>query len=552
MKKQYILIIIFIISISLIGLVGIQLYWIKNAILVKEANFDRSVNEALTNVVYKLEKIEITKQILTFNKQSEKFLNTIDSLNKQYLTNFKKINNKNKNKPKRPNIYTSTNVQFGYTQLENGKIIRSFDTNYVDENTTDKIFGGIGIPSTPDSSMLQEHEPEKNINYNQNIEVEKFLNRTEIVSEIFKNLFNVKHQQTIEKRIDPKLLDSLIKTELANKGIETDYEFGIYNPGLNSVLVEKTGKYHGDLISKSLKFHLFPNDLYVNPNFLLIFFPNQKQYLLTQMWIVLLISATLMLIVIFTFFYIIITIIKQKKLSEMKNDFINNMTHEFKTPISTISLACEALNDKDIVKTATLSSSYIKIIKDENRRLGLLSERILQTALLEKGQLNLRFEQVNLNEIISNVINNIRLQVEKKGGIIYTNFNGTSTTLLADKVHITNVYYNLLDNANKYTPESPIIKVDIEKTTSAIFVSIEDNGIGISKANQKKIFEHLYRVPTGNIHNVKGFGLGLAYVKMIVEKHNGKIIVESELKKGSKFTVMIPSNKNDNNGKNKN
>jgi two-component system, OmpR family, phosphate regulon sensor histidine kinase PhoR len=165
--------------------------------------------------------------------------------------------------------------------------------------------------------------------------------------------------------------------------------------------------------------------------------------------------------------------------------------------------------------------------------------------------LNLKFEQVNLNEIISNVINNIRLQVEKKGGIIYTNFNGTSTTLLADKVHITNVFYNLLDNANKYTPDNPIIKVDIEKTTSAIFVSIEDNGIGISKANQKKIFEHLYRVPTGNIHNVKGFGLGLAYVKMIIEKHNGKIIVESELKKGSKFTVMIPSNKTNNNGKNK-
>jgi len=262
------------------------------------------------------------------------------------------------------------------------------------------------------------------------------------------------------------------------------------------------------------------------------------------MGIMLLISATLMLVIIFSFFYTIITIIKQKKLSEMKNDFINNMTHEFKTPISTISLVCEALNDKDIIKTEDFSSNYINIIRDENRRLGILSERILQTALLEKGQLKLKFELVNLNEIILNVINNIRLQVEKKGGFINTHFDNENTFLTADKEHITNVFNNLLDNANKYSPEKPIIKVEIQKNESYISVSIEDNGIGISKANQKKIFDHLYRVPTGNIHNIKGFGLGLAYVKMIVEKHNGKVFVESELKKGSKFTVIIPNNKN--------
>jgi len=148
---------------------------------------------------------------------------------------------------------------------------------------------------------------------------------------------------------------------------------------------------------------------------------------------------------------------------------------------------------------------------------------------------------VNLNEVLLNVVNNIRLQVEKKGGVVNTNFNGTYISLLADKVHITNVFYNLLDNANKYSPDKPQITVDIEKDESNISVIIRDQGIGISKPNQKKIFEHLYRVPTGNIHNVKGFGLGLAYVKLIVEKHNGKVIVESEIKKGSKFTVILPN-----------
>ncbi len=542
MKKQYIITIIFIITVALIGLVGIQLYWIKSAILVKEANFDRSVNEAMTNVIYKLEKIDLAKQIQMFNKQSEKLFHIIDSVNKKINEDFKKNINKKDNKKDKYKLYSSASVQYEYTQLEQAKIIKSFDTGYIEVSPQTNIYQKIETPQI--STIIQKHEPGKISTNNQNNEFEKFLNKTDIVSEIFENIFNVQNQQTIEKRIDLLLLDSLIKTELSNKGIQTNYEFGIYNPAINSLLAEKTGKYHNELMTYSLKFYLFPNDLFVNPHYLLVYFPNQQKYLLLQMWIMLLISAILMLVIIFSFTFTIVTIIKQKKLSEMKNDFINNMTHEFKTPISTISLACEALNDKDIIKTEVLSSNYIKIIKDENKRLGVLSEKILQTALLEKGQLKLKYEQVNLNEIILNVINNIRLQVEKKEGQIITNLNETNIMLLADKLHITNVFYNLLDNDNKYSPNKPLIKVNIQKTSSSISISIEDNGIGISKANQKRIFNNLYRVPTGNIHNVKGFGLGLAYVKMIVEKHNGKVIVESEIKTGSKFTIIFPINKN--------
>jgi two-component system phosphate regulon sensor histidine kinase PhoR len=544
MKKKYIIIIILIITIALIGLVGIQLYWIKNAILVKEANLDRSVNEAMTNVIYKLEKIELVRQIQTFNKQSEKLFYTIDSLNKKLFEDFKKSVNNNKYSQTKINIYSSTSVQYGYTQREQGRIIKNFDTTYLDITPTDQLNKGVEIPSNQSSFVNPKKSTIKNLDYNQSIEFEKFFNRTDMVSEIFENLFNVQHQQSIEKRIDFNILDSLIKAELSSKGINTDYEFGIYDPLSRSLIAEKTGNYHNELLNKSFKFYLFPSDMFANSHFLLLYFPHQQKYLLTQMWLMLLISAILILIIIFSFLYTIITIIKQKKLSEMKNDFINNMTHEFKTPISTISLACEALNDKDMVKTESISSNYVNIIKDENKRLGILSERILQTALLEKGQLNLKLEQIDINGIILNIINNIRLQLEKKGGSIYTNFNGSATIISADRVHITNVFYNLLDNANKYTPENPVIKVNIEKTPSLVSVTIEDNGIGISKANQKRIFEPLFRVPTGNIHNVKGFGLGLAYVKMIVEKHNGKVTVESELKKGSKFTVYLNNNLN--------
>jgi two-component system phosphate regulon sensor histidine kinase PhoR len=227
----------------------------------------------------------------------------------------------------------------------------------------------------------------------------------------------------------------------------------------------------------------------------------------------------------------------------MKNDFINNMTHEIKTPISTISLACEALADKDIIKSTVLYDNYINVIHEENKRLGILAERILQSASLEKGQIILTREPVDIHEIIEESINNIKLQVEKKEGEIITKLKATSHILEADKVHLTNVLFNLLDNANKYTPEHPKIEISTENSYSGILISVKDNGPGVSKSNQKKIFEKLYRIPTGNIHNVKGFGLGLSYVKTIVEQHGGKISLESELNRGTKFIVYLPVEK---------
>ncbi|MBC8490180.1 MAG: HAMP domain-containing histidine kinase, partial [Bacteroidetes bacterium] len=280
-----------------------------------------------------------------------------------------------------------------------------------------------------------------------------------------------------------------------------------------------------------------------NPDYLIVYFPYEKRFLITQLWGTLSISIIFIIVIILSFAYTIITILKQKKISEMKNDFINNMTHEFKTPVSTISLACEALGDKDIIKSEAVYNNYINVINEENRRLGSMAERILQSAYLEKGQIILKKEQVDAHEIISEAINNIQLQVEKKGGKIITNFNAESHIIEADRVHFTNVIFNLLDNANKYTPVTPEIIITTENSYSGIIISVKDNGTGISKTNQKKIFEKLYRIPTGNIHNVKGFGLGLSYVKAIVEQHGGKINLESELNKGTKFIIYLPVEK---------
>jgi two-component system phosphate regulon sensor histidine kinase PhoR len=257
-------------------------------------------------------------------------------------------------------------------------------------------------------------------------------------------------------------------------------------------------------------------------------------------------SGLLILVIIFSFYYTISTIFRQKKLSDVKNDFINNMTHEFKTPISTISLACEVLNDRSIAKTPERVDNYVKMIKDENSRLGLLVENILQTAILDKGEFRLKITPVDIHNVIEQAISNIQLAVSKKEGEILTHLDATQFTLQVDRVHMTNVIYNLIDNALKYSNEKPVITVSTKDTAAGIAISVQDNGIGISKENQKKIFEKLYRVPTGNVHNVKGFGLGLSYVKAIVEKHGGTVSVASELNKGSTFTIHLPMQHNEN------
>jgi two-component system phosphate regulon sensor histidine kinase PhoR len=344
---------------------------------------------------------------------------------------------------------------------------------------------------------------------------------------------------------NPKIIDSLIRTNLKKNGIKTAFEFGIYDPFTNTMLLQKTGKYPNELLTESFSYDLAstPGDIYPHQKFL-IYFPNEQQVVVKQIWQLLSVSILLFLIIIVSFYFSIQTILKQKKLSEMKNDLINNMTHEFKTPISTIALACEALRDKDVKKSDDMYNSYISVIDEENKRLGRMAEQILQQAVIEKGILRLNKDYIDIHELIREAVNRKQLEVQSKNGKIEMELNATDTTVHGDVTHLSNVLINLLDNAIKYTLENPEIRINTVNQKNSILIRVTDNGIGISKSKQKKIFEKLYRIHSGDVHDFKGFGLGLNYVKAIVEMHNGSIFVDSEPKKGSTFTVKLPIEKN--------
>ena len=373
-------------------------------------------------------------------------------------------------------------------------------------------------------------------------DLEVFFNKYFIARELMEDRMFSMDDRTSGKRIDIVLLDSLLKIEFSQRNMKTAWEFGVFNPFGNEMLLVEESFNEKALLDPKRSFHfeLFPDDLLTHPDFLLIYFPNERQYLLGQVWLLVAISIILIIIIISSFIYTLIMYFRQGKLSELKTDFINNMTHEFKTPVSTISLACEALNDKDIQKSDELYHTYINIISEENRRLGLMAERILQSAALEKGDLVLHKEMFDLHEILTEVIRNIGIQIEIKDGQIIKDFRAVNSLVEVDHMHLVNVVQNLLDNANKYTPVRPQIIVSTRDAEKGLIFSIQDNGIGINKTDQKKIFEKLYRVPEGNIHNFKGFGLGLSYVKTVVEKHGGSIKLESEMKKGTKFEVFLP------------
>ena len=348
------------------------------------------------------------------------------------------------------------------------------------------------------------------------------------------------NMQLIENRLTYELIDSLLHDELNKKSISAKYRFGVFSTEREKIIFSTEGSNPVTLLEKGYAFILYPEDILKEPDYLMLYFPNERGFLIGQMAGLMVISVALIVIIIFSFTYTILTVYRQKRISEMKNDFINNMTHEFKTPISTISLACQALKDKDFAKTTEVYDSYIGVIGEENVRLGAMAEKILQSAVLEKKQLELKKELFDIHEVITDVVNKIGIQVQIKDGRITTDFKADPALINADKVHFTNLINNLLDNANKYSPQKPIIRVSTQTVNTGIMISIEDNGIGISKKNQKKIFDKLYRVPMGDLHDFKGFGLGLSYVKVIVEYHKGSIRLESELKKGTKFDVFLP------------
>lgn len=457
-----------------IGLMIIQVYWIRDAVKVKQAGFFRDVNQAMMKVVYELDQLrlkdKVTKQRIAYH-HNKSIYETFDSINQLLIMSI----------------------------------------------------GDLNRPS----------------------EFDRFIRNTNLANKALQNLtFNYSKQDPRNFLVNNKeLIDSLISQELRKKSIRTTFEFGVYSPATNSMIVQKTGMYPEELLSESYFYNLSPiGSLYTYPNKLLVYFPHEQSFVVRQLWKLLGVSVFLFLVIIVSFSISMMIISRQKRLSLMKNDFINNMTHEFKTPISTIALACEALKDKDIKKSDVVYNNYVGVINEENKRLGTMAEQILQTAVLDKGQMTLKKVRVDMHDIIEQAVNSKKIAAAEKGGDIELQLKANNAELSGDRVHLTNVMINLLDNALKYNLNQPHIVVNTINNNHSLLIRVRDNGIGIGKSNQKKIFDKLYRVPTGNVHDFKGFGLGLNYVKATTEMHHGTVSVDSEPGKGSTFTIKLPNN----------
>lgn len=515
-------------SVALTGLIGIQLYWINNAIRLKEDQFVKEVNSALHRVVDRLEKEEALEKLQSHQAGRFLFFEN-DSIPGSWEnladTSFQYFVMKDVQK-------RGDKIEIKITEEQNGKSITKTinkDLRKGDTVTNEELYEP-GLKFAPDTTFEAQSIESKMKS--------RLENKSAFVGDIVKSLIQVNLFEKMEERLNKSLLDSLLSEEFQNGGIATDYNFGVFDAN-NAMILANTDDPH-PLQNSTLLIRLFPNDIIESTHYLKIYFPNQKSYLLKAMWFMLFISVLLSGAIIFTFYYTLSTIIKQKKVAEIKNDFINNMTHELKTPISTISLACEALKDPVMLNNEKIVSRYITVIEDENKRLGTIVQNVLQSALWDKGDFELKKEEIEIHKLIKNVAEKTEIFVREKNGKIILNLNAAKSIIAGDRVHLTNVMFNLLDNAIKYTTLEPEIIISTGIEEGELKISVQDNGIGISKENQEKIFEKLYRVPTGNIHNVKGFGLGLNYVKTIIEKHGGSVKVESELGNGSIFRILLP------------
>ena len=393
---------------------------------------------------------------------------------------------------------------------------------------------GINIP-TSDSGKLS-------IQLNQKV-LQQIFKKAKFINEMMVQAFKDNVYQTPQTRIDPIFLDSVIHMELLNEDLPKEYKFMVANEfgtKINFSVKPRSFDQNISMVNSS-KTSLFPSNSLEENLYLHIYFPKKNAYIIKEMKASLVVTILLVVMIIIALVFMFRTILEQKKLSEMKTDFISNMTHEFKTPISTIALACEALGDKDIIQYNSQSETapFVKMIQQENKRLELLVESILQSAVIDKGEIKANIEKINLKELVENLISNAQFRIQGSNGSINFVSEGREFDLNADKMHITNLIANLIDNSIKYSKEIPEINISLVKNTKTFTLSVSDKGIGIKKEYLPKIFDKLYRIPTGNVHNVKGFGLGLNYVKSICEEYGWNIEVKSQFGEGSTFMVTF-------------
>ena len=367
----------------------------------------------------------------------------------------------------------------------------------------------------------------------------RYVYQRALLDEVVYTILYSASERPLKERINFKSLDQDLKNELMSNGINLQYHFTVSTPDGREIY--RCSDYSDEGEDYTYSQVLFRNDPASKMGLVKIHFPDMNSYIYSSVRFVIP-SVIFTLVLLVTFIFTIVVIFRQKRYTEMRNDFINNMTHELKTPISSISLAAQMLNDTSVTKSETMMKHLGGVINDEAKRLRFLVEKVLQMSLFDKKKAIFNMKQLDMNEMAENIANTFTLRVEHTGGKIYTEIEAIDSTIYVDEMHFQNAIFNLMDNAVKYKkPDGPLdIYIRTWNDDDFLYLSVKDTGIGIKKDDVKKVFEKFYRVHTGNLHNVKGFGLGLAYVKKIIDVHKGEIFVESEYGKGTKFTIKLP------------
>ncbi|MEO2053200.1 sensor histidine kinase [Flagellimonas beolgyonensis] len=524
MNKKLFVLLVILMSLSLIGIIFVQVYWIRTSINDKEEQFSRTVTDVLDKVANRVE-LEEMKGL------SDRIAAQADSLGEPNSVQFRKIFFVDQD------VNSDELLFYSHGILEEDYNITStfFDNNNGEDSTTLKNF-----TSKRTKAIFREEYGLDGKSYSLTpIERWEKINSLNNVDKVLMEdaLREYAKATPIHKRVSKQELELLLSQELQNRNINIDYEYGVYSQGYPTKVRSNKFRFSGDKMYKAPIF----KDSEGETNFsLLLTFPAMKKYIFQSVMGMALLSLIFTLVIVLAYTSAIYQLIRQKQISEIKSDFINNMTHEFKTPIATINLAVEAIRNPKAIEDKEKVLRYLGMIRDENKRMHAQVENVLRISKLEKNQLDITKDRVDVHEIISDAVAHVELIVQDRGGYVNTHLDAERSDILANDMHMTNVIVNILDNAIKYSPESPKIDVFTEVVKNNIIIKVQDQGAGMSKAVLKKVFEKFYREHTGDVHNVKGHGLGLAYVKRIIDDHQGEVYAESEKGKGSTFFIKLP------------
>ena len=505
MKKTTISILAAVMGISFVCLLALQVYYIEEVLDLRRLHFVESVNRSLLATAHELELDEATRYLNQGPDAISGIAMASDSV-----------------------TVTTDSAFIQRTHTITAKDGSAFSTIETTANTkfSDKYFtkrpNEKAVPRSLESIMKERYD-----------------NGKALIEEVIYSMLYTASDRPLEDRIDINVLDQTLRTQLANNGINIPYHFSVYTS--NGNLVMRCSDYETEGENNAFTTTIFRNDPVQKMGTLKVHFPMYSKYITQSIWF-LMPSLIFTLILLVTFILTLVMVFRQKKLTEVKNDFINNMTHEFKTPISSISLAAQMLCDESVPKSEKMTKRLATTINDETNRLRFQVEKVLQLSMYENQRARLNLREVDANELIAGVIHTFTLKVEKNGGKIISNLRAENPNIYVDEMHFTNVIFNLMDNAVKYRRQEAHLELKLStwNENDRLCISIQDNGIGIKKDDIKKIFEKFYRVHTGNLHDVKGFGLGLAYVKKIITEHKGTITAESELGIGTKFIIKMP------------